>query len=64
MLFRSKARLRYRRGVIVASVPYQLESSLVAAERSDHQAAGAVRRGQPADEVANKVVSQEYGIKE
>lgn len=61
--FRLKARLRYRRGVIVASVPYQLESSLAAAERSDHQAAGAVRRGQPADDVADKIVSKEYGVK-
>lgn len=61
--FRLKSRLRYRRGVIVASVPYQLESSLAAAERNDHQAAGAVRRGQPSDAIADSTVAQEYGVK-
>jgi hypothetical protein len=62
--FRLKSRLRFRRGVIVASVPYQLESSIGAAGRGDHQAAGAVRRGQPKDETADHVVAREFGVKE
>ena len=62
--FRLKSRLRFRRGVIVASVPYQLESSLGSSRSGDHQAAGAVRRGQPKDETADKIVAREFGVEE
>lgn len=60
--FRLKARLRFRRGVIVASVPFQLASSELAARRGDEQAAGAVRRGQPETAIADRVVAREYGV--
>ena len=42
---RLKSRLHYTPGVMVASVPWQLESSEGLADRSDPAAAGAVRRG-------------------
>jgi amino acid transporter len=42
---RLKARLLFTPGVMVASVPWQLQSSHGAEERSDRAVAGAVRRG-------------------
>jgi hypothetical protein len=42
---RLKSRLHYMAGVMVASVPWQLESSVGGDARQDHAAAGAIRRG-------------------
>jgi amino acid transporter len=58
---RLKTRLRFIPGVMVVSVPWQLESSERAAERPDVSGAGAVRRGEPAPLVADEVVAGEYG---
>ena len=58
---RLKSRLLFTPGVIVASVPYQLESSAEVAQRPDYQAAGAVRRGQPTSSKAEEVVQREFG---
>jgi amino acid transporter len=44
---RLKTRLHFIRGVIIASVPYVLESGELKKEQMEYQAAGAVRRGQP-----------------
>jgi uncharacterized membrane protein YiaA len=58
---RLKSRLLFTKGVIVASVPYQLASSSEAALRNDAQAAGAVRRGQPNAETAESNMKREFG---
>jgi amino acid transporter len=42
---RLKSRLHYMTGVMVASVPWQLQSSVGTDARQDHAAAGAIRRG-------------------
>ena len=55
---RLKTRLRFTPGVVVVSVPYQLHSSAAAAERPEGFGAGAVRRGEPTPEVAEKVVQK------
>ena len=47
---RLKSRLHYTPGVVVASVPWQLDSSAGAEERLDGIAPGQVRRGQVADD--------------
>jgi len=46
---RLKARLHYTPGVVVASVPWQLDSSAGAEERFDGDVPGAVRRGRSTD---------------
>ncbi|KPM55522.1 DNA-binding protein [Frankia sp. R43] len=50
---RLKARLLFQPGVMMTSVPWQLESSSHAQTRRDHAGAGAVRRGRvlPSDQV-------------
>ena len=58
--FRLKTRLRLMPGVMVTSVPYQLESSERAAERqTEFNAPGAVRRGSPDSATAERVVAAE-----
>lgn len=58
--FRLKTRLRMMPGVMVISVPYQLESSERAIERqSEFNAPGAVRRGSPDSQTAERVVAAE-----
>jgi hypothetical protein len=44
--FRLKARLLFSRGVVVVSVPWQLESAGRLAEKPMRSAPGAVRRGE------------------
>jgi hypothetical protein len=56
---RLKTRLRFTPGVVVVSVPYQLKSSQLAADRPESFAAGAVRRGEPTPEEAERVVEKE-----
>ena len=56
---RLKTRLRFTPGVVVVSVPYQLQSSQGQAERPESFAPGAVRRGDPVPEDAETVVAQE-----
>jgi amino acid transporter len=55
---RLKTRLRFTPGVVVVSVPYQLSSSAGIADRPEGFGAGAVRRGEPTPEVAEKVVQR------
>jgi amino acid transporter len=57
--FRVKTRLRLTPGVVVVSVPYQLRSSAGLVDRPEVFAAGAVRRGEPTDEEAERVVEEE-----
>jgi amino acid transporter len=57
--FRVKTRLRLTPGVVVVSVPYQLRSSELIADRPETFAAGAVRRGEPSEEEAERVVEEE-----
>ncbi len=57
--FRVKTRLRLTPGVVVVSVPYQLRSSEALVDRPEIFAAGAVRRGEPTDEEAERVVEEE-----
>lgn len=54
---RLKARLLFTPGVMVTSVPWQLESSEAASQRMERNAAGAVRRGEPRSAVADRVVA-------
>ncbi len=56
---RLKTRLRFTPGVVVVSVPYQLRSSRLAAERPENFGPGAVRRGEPSAEQAERTVSEE-----
>ncbi|MBU6213785.1 MAG: APC family permease [Actinomycetales bacterium] len=56
---RLKARLLFTPGVLLTSVPWQLESSEQAAARVEQQAAGAVRRGAPSSSVAEQVVASQ-----
>jgi hypothetical protein len=56
---RLKTRLRFTPGVVVVSVPYQLRSSRLAAERPENFGPGAVRRGDPSAEQAERTVAEE-----
>jgi hypothetical protein len=56
---RLKTRLRFTPGVVVVSVPYQLRSSRLAAERPENFGPGAVRRGEPSAEQAERTVTEE-----
>jgi len=56
---RLKTRLRFTPGVVVVSVPYQLRSSQAAADRPEGFGPGAVRRGEPTAEEAERTVSEE-----
>jgi len=56
---RLKTRLRFTPGVVVVSVPYQLRSSRLAAERPENFGPGAVRRGEPSAEQAERTVAEE-----
>jgi amino acid transporter len=56
---RLKTRLRFTPGVVVVSVPYQLRSSRLAAERPESFGPGAVRRGEPSAEQAERTVAEE-----
>jgi hypothetical protein len=53
---RLKTRLRLTPGVVVVSVPYQLRSSALVADRPEDFGAGAVRRGEPRAAVAEQTV--------
>lgn len=53
---RLKTRLRFTPGVVVVSVPWQLRSSEAAAQEPMHNAAGAVRRGEPPSALADEEV--------
>ncbi|MFM1787293.1 MAG: hypothetical protein RL228_1243, partial [Actinomycetota bacterium] len=48
-------------GVIIASVPYVLMSGEAKKEQFEHQAAGAVRRGQPTEQISEDTVRKEFG---
>jgi hypothetical protein len=56
---RLKGRLLFTPGVMVTSVPYQLESSELASARAEYNAPGAVRRGEPRSVVAEQVVAEQ-----
>jgi len=56
---RLKARLLFTPGILLTSVPWQLESSEQAAARMEPQAPGAVRRGEPSSSVAEQVVASQ-----
>ncbi|MGB2838800.1 MAG: APC family permease [Actinomycetes bacterium] len=56
---RLKTRLRFTPGVVVVSVPYQLRSSKLIADRPETFGAGSARRGEPTAEEAERTVSQE-----
>ena len=56
---RLKTRLRLTPGVVVVSVPYQLRSSHGLADRPESFGAGAVRRGEPTPEEAERVIEQD-----
>ncbi len=58
---RLKARLHFMPGVIIASVPYVLQSGEQKKEQIEHQAAGAVRRGQPTESSAEQAIQKEFG---
>ncbi len=58
---RLKARLHFIPGVIIASVPYVLESAEIKKEQIEHQAAGSVRRAQPNATQSDKSVRDEFG---
>jgi len=58
---RLKTRLRFTPGVVVVSVPYQLRSSRLIADRPETFGAGSARRGEPTAEEAERTVSQEQG---
>ncbi len=57
---RLKGRLLFTPGVMVTNVPWQLDSSRHAGDRSVENAAGAVRRGEPPALVKDEVVRQQY----
>jgi len=56
---RLKTRLRLTPGVVVVSVPYQLRSSQGLAERPESFGPGAVRRGEPTPEEAERAIDEE-----
>jgi amino acid transporter len=56
---RLKTRLRLTPGVVVVSVPYQLRSSQGLAERPESFGPGAVRRGEPTPQEAERAVEEE-----
>jgi hypothetical protein len=56
---RLKTRLRFTPGVVVVSVPYQLRSSQLLADRPESLGAGSVRRGEPPPSEAERTVAQE-----
>jgi amino acid transporter len=56
---RLKTRLRFTPGVVVVSVPYQLRSSQMLADRPESFGAGSVRRGEPTAEEAEQTVAKE-----
>jgi amino acid transporter len=56
---RLKTRLRFTPGVVVVSVPYQLRSSQQLADRPESFGPGAVRRGEPTPEDAERAISEE-----
>ncbi len=56
---RLKTRLRLTPGVVVVSVPYQLRSSQGLESRPENFAPGAVRRGEPTPEEAERTVAEE-----
>jgi len=57
---RLKARLLFTPGVMMVSVPWQLESSERMADRPVSQGAGSLRRGEPGAERAEAVVDAEF----
>ena len=57
---RLKTRLRFTPGVVVISVPYQLQSSAVAEARIGRDVPGSVRRGEPSVRVQEAMVEKEY----
>jgi hypothetical protein len=56
---RLKTRLRFTPGVVVVSVPYQLQSSQGYEDRPESFGPGAVRRGEPSAKDAEKAVTEE-----
>jgi amino acid transporter len=56
---RLKTRLRFTPGVVVVSVPYQLRSSQLLADRPESFGAGSVRRGEPTASEAEVTVAKE-----
>ena len=56
---RLKTRLRFTPGVVVVSVPYQLRSSQLIADRPESFGAGSVRRGEPSATEAETSVAKE-----
>ena len=56
---RLKTRLRFTPGVVVVSVPYQLRSSQLIADRPESFGAGSVRRGEPSATEAESSVAKE-----
>jgi amino acid transporter len=56
---RLKTRLRFTPGVVVVSVPYQLRSSQLLADRPESFGAGSVRRGEPTASEAEITVAKE-----
>ena len=56
---RLKTRLRFTPGVVVVSVPYQLRSSQLLADRPESFGAGSVRRGEPTAPEAERTVAGE-----
>ena len=59
---RLKTRLLFTPGVMMVSVPWQLDSSERISERPESQGAGAARRGEPNSEIAAAVVEAEFGL--
>jgi len=57
---RLKARLHFIPGVIIASVPYVLESGELKQEQIENQAAGAARRGQPNSQKSESALRDEF----
>ena len=57
---RLKARLHFIPGVIIASVPYVLESGELKQEQIENQAAGAARRGQPNSQKSESTLRDEF----
>jgi hypothetical protein len=58
---RLKGRLLFTPGVLVVSVPWQLRSSELLADRPEPAAPGAARRGQPTPETMEAVVEELMG---
>jgi amino acid transporter len=57
---RLKTRLLFLKGVMVTNVPWQMESSQRVSSKPLENAAGAVRRGEPAVEIQSAVVERSY----